>query len=335
MAPMQTRPLDVTDEAQLRRFHEILWRAEKEDGRPWNPMWSLEELTGIVREPSSERRTVGVTAYDDQRMVGAGFAMLSLLDNTDTAWVFVAVEPELRGRGIGAVVLGGLLEVARAEGRTQLLAGAGIPFEERESSPILAWAKAHDFALANTEIQRNLDLPVDAALLDEIAAEAAQKHGDYEIVSFERPIPDELLPSWCELNNTFMLEAPMGDVDVEAGATTPASVREHDAINEKIGRTVYSTVAVKDGVVVAHTDIGVPREADEAHQWGTLVSRDHRGHRLGAAVKVANLRALQAGHPDVPRVVTTNAETNAWMVAINDRLGFRPVAVVPTLKRVL
>jgi GNAT superfamily N-acetyltransferase len=86
---------------------------------------------------------------------------------------------------------------------------------------------------------------------------------------------------------------------------------------------------------VAHTDIGVPREADEAHQWGTLVHRDHRGHRLGAAVKVANLRALQDRQPEVPRVLTTNAETNAWMVAINDRLGFHPVAVVPMLKRVL
>jgi GNAT superfamily N-acetyltransferase len=331
---MQIRRLDPRDDGQMRRFHEILWRAEKEDGRPWNPMWSFEEACGIFREPRSDRRTVGVAVHDaTSRMVGAGFAMLSLLDNTDTAWIFAAVEPELRGRGIGAVVMEGLLEVADEEGRTQLLGGAGIPFEERESSPVLRWAEQQGFTVANTEIQRNLELPVAAHLLDEIAAEAAARQDGYEIRSFVRPIPDELLPSWCELANTFLLEAPMGDVEVEPEATTPVSVRELDAINEKIGRTVYSTVALKDGVVVAHTDIGVPREADEAHQWGTLVSRDHRGHRLGAAVKVANLRALQAGHPDVPRVVTTNAETNAWMVAINDRLGFRPVAVVPTLKR--
>jgi GNAT superfamily N-acetyltransferase len=257
-------------------------------------MWTFEEMTGILREPTSERRTVALAAHDGDRMVGAGFAMLSLLDNTDTAWVFACVEPELRGRGIGAVVMDAVVEVCRADGRTQLLGGAGIPFEERETSPVLRWAEAQGFTLANTEIQRNL-------------------HGDYEIRSFVRPIPDELLASWCELTNTFMLEAPMGDVEVEAGATTPASVRELDAVNEKIGR--------------------MPREATEAFQWGTLVHRDHRGHRLGAAVKVANLRALGAGHPDVPRVVTVNAETNAWMVAINDRLGFAPVSVVPTLKR--
>jgi GNAT superfamily N-acetyltransferase len=332
---MQTRPLDPTDEAQLRRFHEILWRAEKEDGRPWNPMWNYDEMAAIFREPTSERRVAGVAAWDGDTMLGAGFAMLGLLDNTETAWIFVAVEPDRRGRGIGAVVLDGLLEVARAEGRTQLIAGAGIPFEERESSPILRWATQQGFTLANTEIQRNLELPVDAALLDTIAAEAQEKHGDYEILSFVGPLPDELLPSWCELSNTFMLEAPMGDVDVEAGATTPETVREKDRVSEKLGRTVYSAVAVKDGKVVAHSDIGVSRDDEEAHQWGTLVSRDHRGHRLGAAVKVANLRALQARQPEVLRVVTTNAETNEWMVAINERLGFRPVAVVPVFKRVV
>ena len=332
---METRPLDPSDDAQMRRFHEIMWRAEKEDGRPWNPMWTYEEAAAIFREPTSDRRVVGVAAFDGDTMVGAGFLMLSLLDNLDTAFTFVAVEPALRGRGIGEVVLEGVVDVARADHRTQLLAGAGIPFEERESSPILAWATGHGFTVANVEIQRNLDLPVADGLLDEVAAEAEQKHGDYEILSIVGPLPDELLPSWCELDNTFMLEAPMGDIDVEAGATTPEALREKDLLNEKVGRTVYSSVAVQDGRVVAHSDIGVPRAAEEANQWGTLVHRDHRGHRLGAALKVANLRALAARQPEVQRVVTTNAETNQWMVAINERLGFRPVAVVPVFKRVV
>jgi RimJ/RimL family protein N-acetyltransferase len=130
-----------------------------------------------------------------------------------------------------------------------------------------------------------------------------------------------------------MLEAPMGDVDVEAGRSTPETVRERDALTEAMGRTMYSAVALLDGRVVAHSDLATANGDNEAHQWGTLVHPDHRGHRLGAAVKVANLRNLQRERPDVERVSTTNAEVNAWMVAINDRLGFVPVAVVPTLKR--
>jgi hypothetical protein len=66
---------------------------------------------------------------------------------------------------------------------------------------------------------------------------------------------------------------------------------------------------------------------------GTLVRRDHRGHRLGSAVKVANLEALQRDRPDVTTVETQNAEQNPWMVSINERLGFEPVAVCPELVR--
>ena len=330
---MQTRRLDPSDEKQLRRFHEILWRAEKEDGRPWNPMWTYDELAGLIRTPTKERRTVGVTAWDGEEMVGAGMLFLSELDNLDTAWVFAAVEPDLRGRGIGAVVMDGIVDVAKEDGRTQLLGGAGIPFEERETSPVLAWAERLGFTLANMEIQRNLELPVSDALLDEIEAEAEAKRGDYEIRSYVGRLPDELLESYAELDNIFMLEAPMGDIDVEAGRSTAENVRERDEVNAQMGRTMFSSVAVLDGVVVAHSDVGTAKDDEEAHQWGTLVHPDHRGHRLGAAVKVANVRLLQQHRPDVRRIITTTAETNQWMVAINDRLGFKPVAVVPNLKR--
>ena len=68
-------------------------------------------------------------------------------------------------------------------------------------------------------------------------------------------------------------------------------------------------------------------------QWATLVHREHRGHRLGAAVKVANLRRLQRDRPDITEVVTQNAEVNEQMIGINARLGFEPVALVPEFVR--
>jgi GNAT superfamily N-acetyltransferase len=330
---MEIRALDVADDAAVRRFHQILWRAEKEDGRPWNPMWTHDEFAAMVRKPTSERRMVSLAAYDGGEMVGTGFMMLSDLDNLDTAWTFVAVEPERRGRGIGQVVLDGLIAAAGPEGRTQLLGGAGVPFEERDSSPIVTWALAHGFTVANTEIQRNLELPVADDLLDEIEREVREKSGGYEIRTYVGPLPDDVLASYADLSNLFMLEAPMGDVEVEAGRSTPESLREQDEAIVAMGRTRYSALAFKGDVVVAHSDLGTATGDDEAHQWGTLVHPDHRGHRLGAAVKVANLRNLMKRDPATKRVVTTNAETNAWMVAINERLGFVPVAVVPTFKR--
>ena len=97
-----------------------------------------------------------------------------------------------------------------------------------------------------------------------------------------------------------------------------------------------TTVAVhrSTGDVVAYTDLMLPSGAPGmAWQWGTLVHREHRGHRLGMAVKVENLRRLQADHPERRRVVTGNDDTNSWMVSINEDLGFRIVELCPAYQR--
>ena len=79
------------------------------------------------------------------------------------------------------------------------------------------------------------------------------------------------------------------------------------------------------GDVVAFTELGLAPDITRAHQWGTLVMTGHRGHRLGLAVKVASLGALQTDHPERVDIVTGNAHDNPWMVSINERLGFRPI----------
>ena len=53
--------------------------------------------------------------------------------------------------------------------------------------------------------------------------------------------------------------------------------------------------------------------------------RAHRGHRLGLAVKIANLRQLQDERPDLRQLTTFNAEVNEHMIGVNERMGFEPV----------
>ena len=147
-------------------------------------------------------------------------------------------------------------------------------------------------------------------------------------------IPDHLLESYCGLVNQLIVDAPTGEVDYEASATTPETTKQRFAQHQKVGRTVFYSLAVKDGEAVAQSDVAVQAgDTHKALQWATFVHRDHRGHRLGAAVKVANLRALQRERPDVVQIDTENAETNAYMVSINERLGFEIVAVSPSFVR--
>ena len=92
-----------------------------------------------------------------------------------------------------------------------------------------------------------------------------------------------------------------------------AVVREAEALIARQGRRKYNTVALDaTGAVVAYTDLATTvHEPDRAYQWGTLVRRDARGHRLGLAVKVANLRLLQDSCPELRTLTTYNAEVNA------------------------
>jgi RimJ/RimL family protein N-acetyltransferase len=48
----------------------------------------------------------------------------------------------------------------------------------------------------------------------------------------------------------------------------------------------------------------------------------HRGHRLGLAVKLANLDLLAQRAPKVELIVTGNASVNAPMIAVNEMMGF-------------
>jgi GNAT superfamily N-acetyltransferase len=330
---MQTRPLAVRDDTEVRRFHEVMWRAEKEDGRPWNSMWSYPELAALLREPTDEMRTDAFAAFDGDEMVGAGFVMLSLLDNTDKGFAFVAVEPEQRRRGIGTALLDAVTAHALAEGRTTLTGLAACNFAERETAPQMQFARRHGFQVAFTEVQRSLPLPVADAVLDEIDAETAPFRQGYEVHAFEGQLPDDLVESYCALSNLLVLDAPTGDMDFEEEALTPDIDRARRARDLRSGRTVLTALALHEGEVVAYSDLASSEGQEQAHQRGTLVHREHRGHRLGAAVKVANLRSLQARCPHVRSVETTNSEVNAQMVGINERLGFVPVSVVPNFVR--
>jgi GNAT superfamily N-acetyltransferase len=332
---MQTRPVDVHDDAQLRRFHEIGWRAEMEDGRPWNTFQSFEEMAVALREPAPGQRSDALGIFDGDEMVGGGIAWLSLDDNLDKAFVFPAVEPELRGRGIGGALLEALVEHVAGLGRTEVMSGTSYRFEERDDSPAQRFAAAHGFVPANLEVVRELSLPVADTLLDEIDAEVGAHAAGYQVHTFVDDLPDELLESYCFLVNQLALDAPTGDLEFEEEAFTPEAFRHEAARDRKVGRTVLRSLAVRDGQAVAHSDLLVRPHGTRAVQWGTLVHRDHRGHRLGAAVKVANLRRLQRDRPDQTEVTTQNAEVNEQMIGINERLGFRPVALVPEFLRKL
>jgi RimJ/RimL family protein N-acetyltransferase len=219
---------------------------------------------------------------------------------------------------------------ARARGRVRLVGEVCWPYPagaEGAASTDLAWARRNGFELGLVDVQRRLAVPIPTARLDELAAEAAVHHDGYTLRSFTGPVPVDLVEEWTALGAVLATEAPMGDIQREAEVADVDRYRAEEAMIARQGRVKVSTGALApDGRLVAYTDIVLTQhESERAYQWGTLVRPEHRGHRLGIAVKVANLRLLQETHPQITTVVTFNADVNAPMVAVNERLGFVPV----------
>jgi len=328
--PVEVREVDTGDDAMLQRWHEIYVAADTFE-RPWATVWSFEEAAVNARAEDESLRSVFVGAFDGVEMVGAGIYQLPLLDNTDKVYGGVFVEPALRRRGVGSALVEHAVATTRAERRSILLVEGGLPGTERQDHPYTRFALRHGFTMANVEVHRVLDLPLDAAEVEAMRAEAAPHHQAYEIRTFEDEIPDELLPSYVELLNRLALEAPTGEIDFEAEALTPEVYRKQVEKMRAQGRHKLTTLAISsEGEAVANTDLVIPREdRTRVYQWGTLVRSDHRGHRLGAAVKLQNLLALQERYPERTEIHTTNAENNDTMIRINDRLGFRVVEICP------
>ncbi|WP_243058822.1 GNAT family N-acetyltransferase [Nocardioides sp. SR21] len=319
--------VDPDDQATYDAFYDVYLAAERADGDAASP-WMRDEMR-VALQPRAARRADAFVGRAGGRVVAAGRLETPLLDNLETAEVAVHVGPDDRRQGHASAMLAELEREARARGRGVMQAMACWRYDagpEGAGESGAEFARARGYTLGLAEVKRRLALPVAAGVLEELAAEVAPHHRGYELRSWVGPVPEELAESWVRLTSTLITEAPTGEMDFESESADVGSMREAEALLSRQGRTKYNTVALDaDGEVVAYTDLATTiHEPGKAYQWGTLVRGDARGRRLGLAVKVANLQLLQAERPDITQMTTFNAEVNAHMIGVNERLGFRP-----------
>jgi GNAT superfamily N-acetyltransferase len=302
-----------------------VWAASQAADRPDEPPRPASEHVALGRQlvaPGGSRDGTHRAAVVGSTVVGALRLLLPLRDNPTVAVLDVAVRPGHRRQGIGRALLDEGARLAASEGRTDLIAEVDEPGPGAAGR---AFALRHGWTCDLLETRRDLVLPPDEQRLSDVEADARTRGAGYEIVTWRDRTPDALLEDRALLERRMTTDAPHGDLPVEEEDWDAARVREYEASHVARGRTVLSAGAVKDGRLVAFTDLQVPlAQPQRAHQGGTLVLREHRGHRLGALVKAAVLRELLRTLPEVRRISTYNAEDNLPMVAVNQALGFEP-----------
>ncbi len=328
---LEITEVDVFDDAALSEWYAVSAAALREGLGDLATVWSLPELKVSVREPSRVKQTHLFIGRVDGHAVASGGLVLPLLDNLEAATVIAEVRPDVRRRGHGSAMLDFVEARARESGRMVLDHGIDWPTScgaDGAGWPAREFALAHGYRMTLGDVQRELRVPVADEVLADLAAEAEAKHAGYTLHSWVGAVPDRLALGWETLSSSLMTEAPTGDREIEPEVVDVANLREREAVAQKQGRTVVCSVALDpQGEVAAYTDLAAtPHEPGKAYQWGTLVRLSDRGHSLGLAVKIANLRLLQSLDLGVDRVITWNAEVNSHMIEVNERMGFRPVA---------
>jgi GNAT superfamily N-acetyltransferase len=244
-------------------------------------------------------------------------------DNLDVAQVELDVHPEHRGRGIAQELLATLSPELRSQGRTRFL------FECALGGPGERFLRAAGARCAVADTERRLVLAsVDPGLHDAMVEEARRASADYDLVTWVGATPENLLEDAAVLHARMSTDPPLDDLSWEPETYDSARVIARDRMMAAHGMHVYAAAvrhratgtAVGITTLVVFSD--VPGFGD---QWETIVLPEHRGHRLGALLKVANLRQAVEHQPDLEAVHTWNADSNAPMLAVNVAMGFTPL----------
>ena len=265
------------------------------------------------------------------QIVASGSLLLPLKENLSEVYVHVMVHPAMRGRGIGRLLWDYLMDAARRTGRTKMtcfvqdLAGTTI-----EQSAGCRLATTAGLTKVSQDDHRVLTLPIPEVTLDALAAHSIPHTSRYELRTITGDLPEELLEAWGLMLRQLDIDDPDEDYDAEIPDYTPERIRSGEA---RIAERGYRRIAVvaldENGEAAGNTFVEV--HAGEgttlATQENTLVMPEHRGHRLGLAMKVLLHRALAEESPNLRAIQTWNSHINDHMGRINEQLGYRKAGV--------
>jgi len=233
--------------------------------------------------------------------------------------VMIQVHPDHRRRGLGSALFAAGIDPLPEDGTAKLLSGwtstrvpAGIAFAERVGAK-----KGLHMRVSQVDLSA-----IDRALMRQWAS---VDPAGYRLEFIDGDVPAALMPAAINALSAIN-RMPREGLEMEDWTFTEETMRDWERQRKTRGQESWLMLAIDEatGAGIAFTGIAFDRRVPSViDQGGTAVDQAHQGRDLGKWRKGRMVEKIIAEIPEARFIRTDNAGTNAPMLAINDRMGFR------------
>jgi mycothiol synthase len=326
---IELRPFDPfkATEEEWKAFHQYRYRRYPEFA-PGDPITAddvVEKSLRFMREEEYiETHSVHLKGSPDEWI---GLVRVSFMRETSPSYeenkhqCFVynlALLTPYRGKGIAKKLLEVVLDFAKRYKKTVIIAETS----EEHGKRFIKKLKAEE---ALSGVENRLDLTkLDWDMVEKWARDGPVRSPETKLEFFQ-DCPDDIIEEFCKIYSEVGNQAPKEDLDVGDFVITPELRRTHEKYQKDVDVTWLTVITREPNSDISGLTEVLYRPSKDPHitQNLTGVSDKYRGTGRGKWLKAIMLQEVRKRFPTVTTVVTGNATTNAPMLSINERLGFK------------
>lgn len=326
---IELRPFDPfkATKEEWRRFHEYRYKRYPES-HPGDPITADDAVekslrfmreeehieTHSVHEKGTPDEWIGLVRVSHMKEISPSYE-----ENKRQAFVYnTDLLTPYRGKGIGKKLLEVVLEYAKRHKKEVIIGSTS----EEDGKQFIRKLRAHE---ALSGLENRLDLTkVDWKMVDEWVKEGPGRSPESK-VEFFQDCPEDIIEEYCKTYSEVGNQAPRDELDVGDFFITPELRRQHEKFQKDCDVTWITAVTREpNGAISGLTEVFYrPSKDPLIYQELTGVPEKYRGSGKGKWLKAIMLQEIRQRFPTVTIVVTGNATSNAPMLSINNRLGFK------------
>ena len=237
--------------------------------------------------------------------------------NKHIAQMNIVTHPEHYRKGIGTALLRVVAQHTHDLGRTTFEINT-----DYDSGRFFLEHYGGKLSLEGSENRLNLE-DVNWDLMQKWVDEGPKRAEGVTIESFFQ-CPEEIIDEYCAMYTSISQLVPLGEVETQIIINRELR-RKIEKQHKDAGQIYYTLISrEKDGRISGMTEIILdPRESHKIEQELTGVLPKYRGRGLGKWLKAQMLFYIKENYPEARQIITGNADTNAPMLSINKRMGFK------------